>query len=215
MNKLAIFDLDGTVLDSLEDICDCLNVAFERFGYPKYSYAYLKKCVGLDSATLVNTALGGNVPIKKCREIWDYFASVVAVAGTKKSKVFDGIKEVLVELKKRGYYLSLFTNKTEVELAPFIPKFLNQLGFDDVVAVGGTDRAKPSPKEVFRLLSQFSVEPKNTYLIGDGETDILTALNAKVNPVAVAWGNRTEEQLRAVGAQVFVTNPLELLSILN
>ena len=214
MEKVAIFDLDGTVLDTQEDIADCMNKTIELFGYKKRSYAEYKQVIGNDASNFMRKLLG-DLPTEKLMEIWCSYEKVYDRYGIVKTKLFDGINEVLIALKERGYKLSLLTNKTPEELAPFIPVFFTNSPFDDIIGVGNTDGAKPSPKEVLRILSDFYVEKENAYLIGDGETDILAAVNAKITPIAVLWGNRTKEQLKAVGANIFVDTPKEILDILK
>lgn len=214
MEKVAIFDLDGTVLDTQEDIADCMNKTIELFGYKKRSYAEYKQVIGNDASNFMRKLLG-DLPTEKLMEIWRSYEKVYDRYGIVKTKLFDGINEVLIALKERGYKLSLLTNKTPEELAPFIPVFFTNSPFDDIIGVGNTDGAKPSPKEVLRILSDFNVEKENAYLIGDGETDILAAVNAKITPIAVLWGNRTKEQLKAVGANIFVDTPKEILDILK
>ena len=169
MKKVIFFDLDGTVLDTLEDIADCLNQAFLHFGYKTHSYDVVSKAVGLASTSLVRSVLG-QVSDEKASEIWDYYTQIVKVKGTEKTKVFDGMKDAINSLKSRGYIVCAFTNKTKEELLPFIPKYLTQLNFDKISAVGGTDRCKPSPKEVLNIISEYGVTPENAYVVGDGET---------------------------------------------
>ena len=125
------------------------------------------------------------------------------------------MKDAINSLKSRGYIVCAFANKTEEELLPFIPKYLTQLNFDKISAVGGTDRCKPSPKEVLNIISEYGVTPENAYVVGDGETDVLTAINAGAVPVAVLWGNRSKEQLQNVGAKKFAKTPSELLSLIK
>ena len=92
---------------------------------------------------------------------------------------------------------------------------LKDLPFDHIVAVGGTSRAKPSPEPVYDILNKFDVKKENAYLVGDGETDVLTALNAGITPVAVLWGCRTKEQLSLVGAKTFGQQPMQLLDVIK
>ena len=214
MEKVAIFDLDGTVLDTKEDIADCMNKTIVSFGYKERTYAEYKQVIGNDAVNFMRTLLG-EMPIEKLMEIWHSYEKVYDRFGINKTKLFDGVKEVLITLKERGYKLSLLTNKTVEELMPFISVFFTDLPFDDIVAVGNTEGAKPSPKEVFRILSDFEVEKENAFLIGDGETDILAAINADITPIAVLWGNRTEEQLKAVGAKIFIDTPEQILQVLK
>ena len=214
MEKAVIFDLDGTVLDTMQDIADCMNIAITELGYKERTYAEYRPVIGNDSKEFVRKLLG-DMSDEKLLYIWNYYIPIVEKYGTRKTKVFDGMKEVLSLLKQRGYKLSLFTNKTPDELQPFIPKFLSDLGFDDIIGVGGTANSKPSPNEVFRILKDFGVRPENAYLVGDGETDILTAINAGITPIGVLWGNRDREQLASVGAKIFIDKPQELLEIIK
>ena len=214
MEKVAIFDLDGTILDTKEDIADCMNKTIVNFGYQPRSYADYKQVIGNDAVNFMRTLLG-DLPVEKLMEIWCSYEKVYDRYGIVKTKLFDDVKDVLTTLKGRGQKLSLLTNKTPEELAPFIPAFFIDLPFDDIVGVGNTDSAKPSPKEVFRILSDFGVEKENAYLIGDGETDILAAINAHITPIAALWGNRSREQLEAVGAKIFVKSPSEILTVLK
>ncbi len=215
MKKVIFFDLDGTVLDTLEDIADCLNEAFKHFGYRAYPYYVVSKSVGLASTSIIRSILGNTVNVETASEIWDYYTKIVKVKGTEKTKVFDGMKEVIKGLKSHGHIVCAFTNKTHEELLPFIPKYLTELNFDKISAVGGTDRCKPSPDEVLNIISEYGITPENAYVVGDGETDILTALNAGATPIAVLWGNRSREQLQKVGAKLFAKTPEELLCLIK
>ncbi len=214
MNKAVLFDLDGTVLDTQQDIADCMNMALKELGYKERTYAEYRKVIGNDAPNFVRKLLG-DMPEEKLMYIWNYYIPFVQKFGTLKSKVFSGIKEVLKEFKNRGYKLALYTNKTQDELEPFIDKFLFDLGFDVMLGVGGTIDAKPSPTALQRILKEFDVLPENAYFVGDGETDVLTAINAKINCVAVLWGNRDKEFLSKYGATVFAQKPQDLLEIIK
>jgi len=214
MGKAVIFDLDGTVLDTMQDIADCMNLALKDFGYEPRSYDEYKQVIGNDAPNFMRKLLGDK-PKDYLMKIWDYYIPIVERHGTEKTKVFDGIKKVLETLKQRGYKLSLCTNKTPEELEPFVGKFLADLPFDDIVGIGGTENAKPSPNEVVRILKDFNASKENSYLVGDGETDVLTALNAGVTPIGALWGNRTKEQLATVGAKIFATDPIDIIDIIK
>lgn len=213
-NKAVFFDLDGTVLDTLEDISDCMNVALKDLGYAPRTYAEYKPVVGNDAPNFVRKLLG-DMPYQKLMSIWNYYIPIVERYGTQKSKVFDGVKEVLTSLKRSGYKLILYTNKTPDELSPFIDKFLSDLGFDCIVGVGGTEYAKPNPNKVLSILNEFLVPCQNAYFVGDGETDMLTAVNANITAVGVLWGNRNMTQLLESGAKFIAKTPFELLEIIK
>lgn len=213
--KAVFFDLDGTVLDTEQDIYDCMNEALAQLGYQTKDHKTIKSAIGNDALGFMRVIMG-DLPEQELMNIWsNAYEPIVKRKGVVKTKIFDGVKEVLVALKDRGYILVLYTNKTQNELDPFVDKLLKDLPFDHIIAVGGTSRAKPSPEPVYEILSKFGVKKENAYLVGDGETDVLTALNAGIIPVAVLWGCRTKEQLSLVGAKSFVERPLQLLEVIQ
>ena len=97
----------------------------------------------------------------------------------------------------------------------FIDKILHKLPFDEIQAVGGGEDAKPSPKSILALLEKYGIEKQNAFIVGDGEPDIITAINAGINSIGVLWGNRSKEQLAQVGATTFARKPSELLDIIG
>ena len=212
MEKLVIFDLDGTVLDTVEDIADCMNMAITELGYEPRTYPEYRKVIGNDAPNFVRKLLG-DMPYEKLMYIWNYYIPFVEKYGTNKTKVFDGIKQVCFALKEQGCKIVAYTNKTPDELVPFIDKFLLDLNFDLVVGVGGTEDAKPAPSGVKKILKKFNILPENAYIVGDGETDVLTAINAGVNCIAVLWGCRDKDFLESYGAKVFAETPEQLLKL--
>lgn len=214
MNKMVLFDLDGTVLDTQQDIADCMNMAIVELGYEARSYQEYRKVIGNDAPNFVRKLLG-DMPYDKLMEIWNYYLPFVHEHGTEKTTFFSGMKEVIKVLKERGFKLIAYTNKTPEENKPFEEKFLKDLEFDWVMAVGGTKHAKPSATGVQMALDKFGVLPENAYLVGDGETDVLTAINAKINCIAVLWGNRDREFLAEYGATVFAEKPEQLLDLIK
>lgn len=214
MEKAVFFDLDGTVLDTQQDIADCMNMAIVELGYEPRTYAEYRKVIGNDAPNFVRKLLG-DMPEEKLMYIWNYYIPFVEKFGTLKSKVFANVPYVIKTLKEKGFKVVLFTNKTPDELQPFKPKFLDALGFDLVVGVGGTDKAKPSPKAVLEILSNYKISPENSYIVGDGETDMMTAVNGALIGVGVLWGNRDERQLIESGAKHIAKTPIDLLEIIK
>ena len=213
--KAIFFDLDGTVLDTEQDIYDCMNEALSKLGYERKDHKTIKSAIGNDALGFMRVIMG-DLPEQELMNIWsNAYEPIVKRKGVLKTKVFDGVKEALLSLKDKGNILVLYTNKTQNELDPFAGTLLKDLPFDHIVAVGGTNRAKPSPEPVYEILNKIGVKKENAYLVGDGETDVLTALNAGIKPVAVLWGNRTKEQLSLVGAKEFASAPLEILDLIK
>ncbi len=215
MKKLVLFDLDGTVLDTEEDLLICANLLFEKCGYPQIDMARVKQANGKDAVGYMNTLMGGNASLEEIQKVWVEYLDLLAVKGADNTKVFAGLEEVLFKLKEKGYILVILTNKSEEELPIFKKKILHRLPFDEIIAVGGTEDAKPKPNAILRLLKNYNVEKENAYMVGDGLPDIITAINAGVVPVAVLWGNRTKEELAEVGATIFAKETCDLLDIIG
>lgn len=215
MKKLVMFDLDGTVLDTEKDLLICANLLFEKSGYPQIDLSRVKEANGKDADSYMNTLMGGNASLEEIRKVWAEYLDLLAVKGADNTKVFDGLEEVLFALKDKGYVSVILTNKSESELPIFKEKILYRLPFDEILAVGGTEDAKPKPDAILKLLKKYDVEKQNAFMVGDGYPDIITAINAGVVPVAVLWGNRTKEELASVGATIFAEKTSDLLDIIG
>lgn len=215
MKKLVIFDVDGTLLDTEEDLFICVNEVVSRFGCPSVDKDAIKRANGKEAHAFMRYLVGDEVSKEQIQEIWDEYTKLIAIKGADKTKLFDGLSEVIFELEKRGYVLGVLTNKAADEMPIFMQKILCKLPFAEVLAVGGTKDAKPNPNVILRLLEKYGVEKENTFMVGDGESDVAVAINAGVNCIAVLWGNRTREELASVGATVFANEAEELLDIIG
>ncbi len=214
MNKAVIFDLDGTILDTLPDILDNINLMLEHFGYPLRSISDIRKFIGCGARNLVAKAVGVELTEEELDERLAYYNKYYTASASPKTKLFDGIKEVLVELKKRGYKLAILTNKPQQTTDRVFKEYLMEFSFDKVVGQSGKVKCKPDKTATLEILNQLDVEPNNTYFVGDGETDVLTALNSGTKSIAVLYGYRDRDQLEVAGATVFVQTPKEILSVI-
>ena len=214
MEKVAIFDLDGTVLDTQEDIADCMNKTIELFGYKKRSYAEYKQVIGNDASNFMRKLLG-DLPTEKLMEIWRSYEKVYDRYGIVKTKLFDGINEVLIALKERGYKLAILTNKPQITTEDVYKKYLSRYEFDKVVGQSANVKCKPDKEAVLWILKDLNVLPENTYFVGDGETDVMVANNAELKGIAALWGYRDREILEQYGAKIFAKSPLDLLNLID
>ena len=114
MKKLAIFDLDGTLIDSVPDIFDCINLMLEKFGYEKRKIEDIKQMIGNGAKNLVIRAIGSPVSEEKIKECLNYYNQIYTSSGSPKTKLFDGIEQTLSILKSRGYLLGIITNKPQM-----------------------------------------------------------------------------------------------------
>ena len=214
-NKAVIFDLDGTLLDTVPDICAYVNVALKHFGYPLVTIADVTRFIGNGARNLIIRSLGGDKPDSVVDEVLAYYNGVYNNGENKLTVVFDGIMSVLEELKKQGHKLVIMTNKPQRNTDGLYKRFFDKIGFDAVIGQSDKVKCKPDKTATVNVLNSLNVLPSNTYFIGDGETDVITAKNAGCKGIAVLWGYRTKEQLESAGATVFASNPQELFSLLS
>ena len=213
--KAVIFDLDGTLLDTLNDIADCINAMLNEFGYQPITVKRVRDIIGSGATKLIADALPERVSDEKFIKCIETYNRIYNASGSPKTKLFDGINEVACELKNRGYKLAVLSNKPQLSTDKVREKYLSEIPFDLVVGQSDKIPCKPDPKGALYILEKFGVSSENAYLVGDGETDVLTAINANVKGVAVLWGNRSKEQLIKAGASVFANTPSDLLNIFS
>ncbi len=217
MNRAVIFDLDGTVLDSLKDIADNVNKTLDKFGNRRLSLAEIKSIVGNGAKRLIEDALKLNdirVSETELGRILGYYNRLYTESESPSTKPFDGIKEVLKELFLRGYKTAILSNKPQKTLERVCSLYLNDIKIDRVVGEKDGVKCKPDKTATVALLKELGVTPENCYFVGDGETDVIASVGAGTNCIAVLWGNRTKEELAAAGAKVFAEKPADLLYLI-
>ncbi|HNT04250.1 MAG TPA: HAD family hydrolase [Bacillota bacterium] len=216
MNKYdtVIFDLDGTLLDTLDDLADSVNYVLEACGFPPREVAEVRNFVGNGVARLVELCIPdglNNTLYDKC--LAD-FRSHYSMNMQNKTSAYKEIPELLEELSKKGYKLAIVSNKFDKAV-----KGLNQVYFAKYikVAVGESEeiRRKPAPDTVFKALEELGSTADKAVYVGDSEVDVQTARNSGVICVGVTWGFRDREVLEQEGADYIIDSPLELLKIIS
>ena len=215
MNKVVIFDLDGTVIDSIEDIADAMNSMLVHYGFEKISIDEMKSALGGSSMDIVRCSIKKEIPNQLLVQCHDFYQHEYMSGGSPKTKPFKGIEKVITILKERGYKISALSNKPDTEIAIIFDRLLKPLGFDSVMGLSDKVEPKPNPSGALKILENFDANPETSYLVGDGETDVLTAINAKINSIGVLWGNRDKEFLSRYGAKVFAYTPEDLLELIK
>ena len=215
MNKAVIFDLDGTILDTLKDISENVNLMLEHFGYPQLDDREIMQYIGHGARHLVKCSIKKALSEKELDQKLEYYNKIYTASASEKTQVFSGLKEVFPSLKQKGYKLAILTNKPQMTTDKVCQKYLKDFGFNLVVGQKSGVPIKPDPTAVFDMLNKMSVSAENTYFIGDGETDVMTAINAGVKGIAVRWGYRGKWQLEQAGATVFANIPQDLLKLIN
>lgn len=210
--ELVIFDLDGTLLDTLEDLTDAVNVALEKYGLPLRSIEEVRSFVGNGLRNLMTKAVLEGEAYPQFEELFEFFRDYYKKNCNHKTVPYEGIIELMKELKGRGIQMAIVSNKIDAGVKELNEKFFAEY-VERELAIGEREgmRRKPAPDSIFEILNQLQVEPEHALYVGDSEVDILTAENADVRCVSVSWGFREEDFLMEQGASVVINRPLELL----
>ncbi|WP_299047683.1 HAD family hydrolase [uncultured Polaribacter sp.] len=213
--KAVIFDLDGTLVNSIKDIADAMNTVLEQKNYPTYNYATYKKFVGSGIKSLVIKALPEQNP--KTQEVAACLEAMMQVYSkncTHKTVPYDGVLEMLEVLKKKKVKVSILSNK-EDSLTKQVANTLLPNYITPVLGLKEEALKKPNPTVALQICKNLEVAPEETIYIGDSDVDILVAKNANMLPVGVSWGFRAQEELLNSGAVHILQTPLDLLTILQ
>ena len=215
MIKLAIFDLDGTVCNTIEDLADATNHAMRTLGYPTHDVAAYKYFVGNGIPKLIYRALpeghkSEEEHAKAMKLMLDYYA----VHFADKSAPYDGIIKLLEELKAKGIRVAVCTNKAHHMADKIAEKIFGGI-FEMVIGASEDRPLKPDPTSPREIMNSFSATPQETVFIGDSGVDMQTAVNSGTHSVGVLWGFRTLEELKENGGQHFAAAPSDISYIIN
>jgi phosphoglycolate phosphatase len=214
MKKTVIFDLDGTLLDSIEDIASSMNKVLESLQLPTHKIEDYKHFVGGGVDILVENALNN-----QSKEIKDEVIKRFKIEydGKLHSKTlpYDGIYELLDELKKLDINLAVLSNKPHEFTVSYVNHFFKNYNFKEIHGQKKDVPKKPDPKAALDIVKCLDSSCENTYFIGDTKIDMQTAKNANMTAIGVLWGFRDEKELRDFGADFIVSNPLEILKIIK
>ncbi len=201
--KVVVFDMDGTLLYTLEDLTDSVNFALEKCNLKKRNINEIREFVGDGVYKLIERAVGDNV--EKIGECFEIFKNHYSKNSTNKTRPYNGAQETLKKLKDKGLKLAVLSNKPDFEV-----KKLSKLFFEDIfdISMGETVDfpKKPNPKSLLSIIKTFGVKEKEIIFIGDSEVDIQTAKNAGINCYSVSWGYKTRDFLVQNGAEIIFDN---------
>lgn len=212
--KNVIFDLDGTLLDTLKDLCSSVNATLDHFGFPTITLDQCRSYVGNATEYLFRCALGDNADDETLRKAIEFYMPYYKLHSSDETCPYEGITELVKKLKEMGVGIALVSNKPE----PVVIKLAEQY-FPGMfaAAIGQTERIarKPAPDTVFEAMKILGADKENTVYIGDSEVDITTSKNAGIPCISVTWGFRSREHLIESGAGTIVNNTEELLKALT
>ena len=206
-NVAVLFDLDGTLLNTLEDLCDAVNVTMRAFSSPERTLLEVKGFVGNGAADLIARALCNGRENPWYESALGFFKEYYASHADIKTCPYDGVIEVLDNLKKCDIQCAVVTNKPDAASRLLCEKHFGHL---IVASVGDREGLlrKPAPDKVFDMMKRLKCE--KAIFVGDSETDVLTAKNADIPCICVTWGFRDRAVMEAVGGEVFCDSAEEL-----
>ena len=211
----VIFDLDGTLMDTLEDLADAVNEILSRNGYPVRTIREVRRIVGNGLRQTLTLCLPEGTDQEEVDRLLPEFASYYQEHCQIKTKPYDGIEDTLRELSDRGFKLAIVSNKRDEAV-----KTLNRECFAEYVrvAIGENESAgigkKPAPDTVYQALRELGSTREQAVYVGDSEVDRMTAENAGLPCVSVDWGFRDREELEKLNPAWLISRPEELLKIL-
>ena len=217
MYKTYIFDLDGTLLDTLQDLANSVNYALQQHRMPTHSLDDIRRFVGNGVRRLMERAVPDGAENPDFEAVFADFRQHYMHHSLDTTRPYDGIPEVIRELKERGCRLAVVSNKmmaaTQQLVAHFFPEIDVAIGEHEAAGI----RKKPAPDTVLEALRQLNVSIENTdhnvVYVGDSDVDILTAQNSGIPCISVLWGFRDRDFLLAHGATTLINTPSELLSV--
>lgn len=215
--KAAIFDLDGTLINSLEDLADSANAMLESYGFPTHPVEPYKYFVGNGSRKLIERCLPKEQASDPAfvDEALERYKHIYGQHTQDKTHVYNGIMEMLNELKKRNIPMGICTNKHQSAAEDIVSAMFPAGTFQSIMGDQKGLPRKPDPKKVLMIAEKFGVQPEEVAYFGDTSVDMDTAVNAGFLPVGVLWGFRPEKELLEHGAKVILANPAELFEKLT
>jgi len=217
MKKTLIFDLDGTLLDSISDIANSMNKVLKELNLKTYTIEDYKYFVGEGIDILVENVLDKN--LENYHKIKDEVMQRFKLEYNGKLQAntipYDGIYELLDNLKKLDCNLAVLSNKPHDFTVAYVEHFFKDYNFAEVHGQKNNLPKKPNPEAAKQIANRLGVPCKDIYFIGDTKIDMQTAKSAEMNAVGVLWGFRNEEELRKFGADFIVSHPLEIIKIIQ
>jgi len=210
----VVFDLDGTLLDTLGDLRDSVNFALEKNNLPKRTTEEIRSFVGNGIRLLIERAVPENTPIEitdKCfSDFKEYYKDHSAIL----TKAYEGIIDLLTTLKEKGVKIAVVSNKADFAVKTLMEDYFKGL-YDCAYGERAGVMRKPAPDAVFGAISEMGGNLENTVYIGDSDVDVETSKNAKLPCIAVTWGFRDKRVLESLNPEYIVDSPSDILNIIE
>ena len=210
-HRAVLFDMDGTLLDTLADLRDGVNCILDRHGYPLRTTEEIRLFVGNGARELIRLALPQGTPEETMEAVLEEYRTWYRDNSCVKTAPYPGVPELLEQLRKAGVLMAVVSNKPHAVTVQLAQQF-----FPGLPAFGQRDGVpqKPAPDMVLHAMETLGVRQQETVYVGDSEVDVATARNAGLDLAAVSWGFRSREVLTTAGAQHIADTPEQLLGLL-
>ena len=204
-----LFDLDGTLLSTLEDLADAVNYVLKQYGCPERSLEEVRQFVGNGALRLIELALPGKENDPPAQDVLADYQVYYRAHSQVKTRPYDGILEALEKISQR-YPIAVVSNKPDGAVKPLCKDY-----FGDIYALGESSDCprKPAPDMVFKAMAQIGVD--TCVYVGDSDVDVITAQNAGVPCLSVLWGFRDRDCIASVGGKYFCDDPANMPQILD
>lgn len=210
--KNIIFDLDGTLLDTLLDLHASVNYSMDKLGFPRRTVDEVRRFVGNGVRVLIKRAAPDDITEEQYNAAYAAFQEHYRAHNRDNTAPYEGVRDVMRELKARGHKVAIVSNKLDFAVQALKDEFFS--GLTDA-AVGDSDatRTKPAPDMVYKAMEIMGAELKDCVYIGDTDVDLATAENSGMPCISVSWGFRSREELEGYNAPTIVDNAAEILDL--
>lgn len=208
-----IFDLDGTLVNSIEDIADSMNFVLQQENYPQHSYAAHASFIGGGIRNLVSKAVPSGSTSEIIDRCFELMLAHYSENCTNKTALYEGIETLLALLDSKEIPMAVLSNKADALTKKVVQEKLPNL-FKQVKGMTTEALKKPNPEMVLKMCQDLKLDPKKTFYVGDTAVDIETAKNAGMISVALTWGFRSKESLEKLNPDFIIDSPMNLLDII-
>ncbi len=213
--KAIVFDLDGTLLDTLTDLAFSVNSVLRTFGYPEHAVDAYRYFVGDGIKAMVQRAFPkGTVDEKNLKELVEAVEEEYSVRWIDHTLPYPGVPEMLSYLENKDIPKAIFSNKPHKYTIKTVETFLPGRSFTAIYGIKEGIPRKPDPFGALKIIQQMGIEPHQALYLGDTGTDMLTATKGGLFPVGALWGFRSAAELLEAGAKALLNHPLEIKEII-
>ncbi len=211
--KAVIFDMDGTILDTLDDLADSVNHALSFCGFPKRTREEIRSFLGNGMVQLIHLSVPENTPAEKEAEVLEEHKKYYPLHSADKTRPYEGIPELIRKIKSKGIKTAVVSNKRDENVHALVDRYFPNL-FD--VSIGSRDGVprKPAKDLVEIALRELGVDKSDAIYIGDSDVDVATAKNSGLDMITVLWGFRDREVLEQCGVSIFAQTAQDLSKML-